>query len=298
MPTGNPRLERIRHLLACPGCRGTLRFEPAVATCDGCGKHYPERAGKLYFVAQPAQTEDAQAHLKERLKQWLGRYYYSIGVNVLAPNYPFNYRRAILRRVDPAREIVVDVGSGNHRVHHDLICIDLFDYAAVDIVCDVAALPFRDGSVDACVSRSMLEHVTEPQRVVAEFHRVTRPDGMGLHLIPFLMPFHASPYDFQRYTDRGAALLFRDWELVEQYPPTGPVSTLLNVLVEFLAILFSFGSARAKALLYFGFCGLLFPLKYLDAPFVNRRAFLTLAPGILTIVRKPSVASVRGAKPE
>ena len=33
-------------------------------------------------------------------------------------------------------------------------------------------------------------------------------------------------------------------------------------------------------------CGILFPLKYLDVLFVDRRSFLTLAPTILTVVRK------------
>jgi ubiquinone/menaquinone biosynthesis C-methylase UbiE len=257
----------------------------------------------LYFVEHPGETSDPQDRLKERLKRFLGKYYYTIGVNILAPNFPFNYRKAILDRLDPAQQVVVDIGSGNHRVHEEIICVDLFDYEAVDIVCDVEALPFRAESIDACVSRSMLEHVPNPHRVVSEFQRITRPAGLGLHLIPFLMPFHASPHDFQRYTDRGAALLFQDWDLVEQTAPTGPVSALLNVLVEFLAILFSFGRSDIKSILYLAFCALLFPVKYLDAPFVHRRAFLTVAPNILTVVRKMNrtealrpVASAASAK--
>src|SRR5215471_12519089 len=135
MQAENPRLARIRHLLACPACRRGLRFEPGTAVCEGCGRQYPERTGKLYFVTQQDEPGDAQDRLKNRLKQWLGRYYYTIGVDVLAPNYPFDYRRAILRHVDPSRELVVDIGSGNHRVHPDIVCVDFYDYAAVDVVC-------------------------------------------------------------------------------------------------------------------------------------------------------------------
>jgi ubiquinone/menaquinone biosynthesis C-methylase UbiE len=65
----------------------------------------------------------------------------------------------------------------------------MFDYDAVDIVCTLDALPFRDGEVDALVSRSVLEHVAAPSAVLAEFARCTRPGGIGIHMIPFLFPY-------------------------------------------------------------------------------------------------------------
>lgn len=39
------------------------------------------------------------------------------------------------------------------------------------------ALPFRDGSVDVCYSSNVLEHVADPERMLAEMVRVTRPGG-------------------------------------------------------------------------------------------------------------------------
>ena len=39
------------------------------------------------------------------------------------------------------------------------------------------ALPLRDGSVDVCYSSNVLEHVAEPERMLAEMVRVTRPGG-------------------------------------------------------------------------------------------------------------------------
>jgi len=58
-----------------------------------------------------------------------------------------------------------------------VIGVDLFDYDAADVVCDLAALPFADGSIDACVSRSVLEHVPDPPTVMEQCHRVTRSGG-------------------------------------------------------------------------------------------------------------------------
>jgi SAM-dependent methyltransferase len=290
---GNPRLDRIRPLLVCPACRGELAFGTNGPCCRRCRRSYTEEHGRINFLAFEAEVEDDQDRLKSWLKRLLGRYYYTIGVDLIAPNYPFNFGKVIRRHVDPKSTVVLDVGSGNMRLDEDIICLDLFDYPAVDVVCDVGALPFRDGSVGGCVSRSMLEHVRDPHRVVAEFHRVTAPGGFGAHLIPFLMPFHASPYDFHRFTDRGAAELLKEFEIIDQWNPTGPISTFLNVLIEFLAVLFSFGNKKARAVLYLGFCGLLFPLKLLDFPFVNRSAYLTLAANIMTVVRKPEVGDGR-----
>jgi SAM-dependent methyltransferase len=172
-----------------------------------------------------------------------------------------------------------------------MICIDLFDYDAVDVVCDLAALPFKPCSVDAFVSRSVLEHLPDPEKVVRGFYQCTRPGGMGLHLIPFLFPFHASPCDFHRYTHKGQEILFKDWNIVRQTNATGPVTLGLITGIELLSILFSFGSEKLKPYVYLLLCGLLFPLKYLDVFFVGRKSFLTLAPTIVLVLRKPDEAA-------
>jgi SAM-dependent methyltransferase len=39
------------------------------------------------------------------------------------------------------------------------------------------ALPVRDGAVDVCYSSNVLEHVADPERMLAEMVRVTRPGG-------------------------------------------------------------------------------------------------------------------------
>ncbi len=42
---------------------------------------------------------------------------------------------------------------------------------------DVTALPFADASFDACRAETLLQHVGDPGRAVAELARVTRPGG-------------------------------------------------------------------------------------------------------------------------
>ena len=280
------RLERIKPLLRCPACRSRLAFDENAAHCATCGKSYPIERSRLYFIGVPAR-EDELDRVKGWLKRRLGQRYYSIGIWLLAPTYPLNFRKWVLRYADPATRLIIDAGSGNHRLHPGIICVDTCDYDAVDLVCDLQRLPFDDNAADAIVSRSVLEHVEHPAAAVAEFYRCTKPGGLGIHVIPFLFPFHASPADYHRYTHRGHDVLFAAWETVTRTNPTGPVTVLLLHAVETIATAASFGVERAKAVVYLLLCGLVFPLKFLDAPFVNRHAFLTVAASILSVVRKP-----------
>jgi SAM-dependent methyltransferase len=51
------------------------------------------------------------------------------------------------------------------------------------------ALPFRTGSVDICYSSNVLEHVAEPELMLSEMARVTRPGGIiFVSFTPWLSP--------------------------------------------------------------------------------------------------------------
>ena len=125
------RLERIKPVLACPWCRVSLSFAADSAACQRCPRRFPIRDHRIFFVEVPARA-DRFDQLKGRLKRRLGRAYYSVGVQVFAPTYPMNFGQRIRRYVDPASALVVDAGSGNNRLHPEIICVDLFDYDAVD----------------------------------------------------------------------------------------------------------------------------------------------------------------------
>jgi hypothetical protein len=128
--------------------------------------------------------------------------------------------------------------------------------------------------------------VPEPVAIVRQLYGKTRPGGYGIHLIPFLFPFHASPYDYMRFTHAGQKILFREWQMVEQTNPTGPITLGLLCLIEFLSIVLSLGNPKIKGYIYLLLCAGLFPLKYLDVLFVNRKSFFAMAPSILAVVRK------------
>ena len=80
------------------------------------------------------------------------------------------------------------------------MCINVDPAVAPDVIADVACVPLADACADAVVCTEILEHVSSPETVIAEAHRLIRPDGMLIISVPFLYPVHADPYDFRRLT--------------------------------------------------------------------------------------------------
>ena len=60
--------------------------------------------------------------------------------------------------------------------------------------------PFRSGAVDRVGSNSVLEHIAYPHEVLAECHRVLRPGGVMVHVMPFVWWLHGYPDDYVRLT--------------------------------------------------------------------------------------------------
>jgi hypothetical protein len=104
----------------------------------------------------------------------------------------------------------------------------------------------------------------------------------------FLFPYHASPADYYRFTHEGHDILFKGWQIIERTNPTGPVTVALLHLTEVLSTILSVNNQRAKSVLYLALCALLFPLKFLDAPFIDCAAFLGSAASITSVIRKPT----------
>lgn len=87
-----------------------------------------------------------------------------------------------------------------------------------DIYYDGLTIPLEDASLDGVLSTQTLEHVPNPERIVAEWARVLRPGGNLLLTLPFMWPEHEMPYDFQRYTTNGlrAILEKSGFEIIAQ----------------------------------------------------------------------------------
>jgi SAM-dependent methyltransferase len=100
------------------------------------------------------------------------------------------------------------------------------------IVADLHDLPVADASFGAVLCTEVLEHVAEPERVVAELRRVLAPGAPLLVTVPFVGELHEEPHDHWRYTNHGLrGLLERGgFAGVEVEPLTGYWSTLAHLL--------------------------------------------------------------------
>ena len=144
-----------------------------------------------------------------------------------------NVRRLLALLERPARILVVGGGSLGNGVEElyaadvEVIGFDLYGSDLTQLVADAHAIPLAAGCVDAVVVQAVLEHVLDPARVVAEIHRVLRPDGLVYAETPFLQQVHAGPYDFTRFTASGHRYLFRRFSQLNAGPVAGPGTVLL-----------------------------------------------------------------------
>lgn len=91
-----------------------------------------------------------------------------------------------------------------------VVCVDIHAGPDVDIVGDVHHLAplFEEGTFQAVVSMSVLEHLEKPRLAAAQMLRVLTPGGLSAHAAPWVWPTHAAPNDFFRMSPEGLASIF------------------------------------------------------------------------------------------
>jgi len=118
----------------------------------------------------------------------------------------------------PGYARVLDAGAGEgqykRRFAKQRYCgVDLavgdaqWNYAGLDAVADLTALPFRDGSFDAAIHIVTIEHLCEPARALAEMLRSMRSGAVLLIAAPHEWEVHQAPHDYFRYTRYGLQYL-------------------------------------------------------------------------------------------
>lgn len=159
---------------------------------------------------------------RRTLRVWTKDY---LHYKYLWPNLEWAARSA-LQHVGVDHPMVLDIGCG-HKPYHDLFVTarhwgmdhGLID-ASPDFVGDALYLPIRDQSVDIVFATQVIEHVTDPHKMVRECKRVLRPNGCLILSGPFFWPLHEEPHDFFRFTKYGFERLLKDaglvdWQIIE-----------------------------------------------------------------------------------
>jgi SAM-dependent methyltransferase len=132
---------------------------------------------------------------------------------------------------------VHDIGGGanpqDRARFRKYVLVDINEAYKPDIVADVQALPFADGSLEAVLCLEVLEHVEDPFRAVREIHRVLKPGGKVLASSPFHWPYHAKPglyRDYWRFSADGMRTLFKPFASVEVVAKGGWASAMIGFI--------------------------------------------------------------------
>jgi SAM-dependent methyltransferase len=165
-----------------------------------------------------------------------------------------------------------------------LIMIDVRWTSSVQVLSDAHQLPFVDCQFEGVVIQAVLEHVSDPWRVISEITRVLKPDGLVYSEWPFLQPVHGGAHDFTRLTQVGHRQAWRSYIEIASGACGGPGMALAHVIKAFLRCLTPW---RAFAQISDWLSDwTLWWLSYLDIWLANTPAGMDAASGFYFLGRK------------
>ncbi len=138
-----------------------------------------------------------------------------------------------------AKGILLDVGSGFapykpfFKNIKKYIKMDKFEYlnAKPDIIGDALDIPLKNNSVDSVFSSQVMEHVTNPQKMVDEIYRVLKKDGICITTTHMAQVLHGEPHDYFRFTEYGLRELFKKFKYVEVKPNGGALLAIFQLFI-------------------------------------------------------------------
>lgn len=254
--------------LCCVECFGALDSD---FRCSHCGAAYetaPTGAPILMTASDRQRFElvlsqdsgwkmKAEYERRRNRGSWIRKFYppEPVYVNPDAPPLPV-----------PGPGMNVWIGGAGLQLP-GFVNLDIAPVAGVDVVSNASRLPFFANSCDFVACLALLEHVPDPDHVLAEIHRVLKPGGSVQVVVPFCHPYHAYPADYSRFSRERLAAMFGDFHDVDIGIRTGPTTTMLTFLTYYLKLIFPVHGTRFRwpnRLLVGAACWLIFPLKYLD----------------------------------
>lgn len=249
-------IDAFRDLLACPRCGRSLTGSPASLVCghESCGHGYPAIGSppKPVLIDPEASIIDVATVLASGgsspvARAYGGRLLNSVKRrlahprNTTAERYVGRLATDLVTETEGRPRVLVigggTIGNGIESLYDDprldLLAFDVYASDNIQFLADGHQLPLKDGSVDGVLIQAVLEHVLDPQTVVAEIRRVLRPGGLVFAGTPFMQQVHEGPYDFTRFTESGHRYLFRHFAVRDSGVTAGLGTQLLWSIVYF-----------------------------------------------------------------
>jgi len=88
-------------------------------------------------------------------------------------------------------------------------------------------LPFHNNSVDNVILFNVLEHIYNPYKVLEEIYRILKKNGKVYTSIPFMIYYHPSPRDYNRYTKEKLERIFDGFH-IETFETIGGFFTVFD----------------------------------------------------------------------
>jgi SAM-dependent methyltransferase/uncharacterized protein YbaR (Trm112 family) len=273
---------KLTQILACPHCKSSISPRSKEVICDVCGSSYQVVSDVPILIKKDSPVFDwydptrATTYTEDTRLRNL----FKLFRRALRPSQRVWTRRSqqVITKMlkdknpDAAESNVVLIGSGLEPVYRrllqpykNIICCGLAHRGETDVCCDICDLPLLQNHIDLIFSSSVLEHVYDPERAVAEMFRVLKPGGYVYAEIPFIRAYHMIPVDYQRYTIAGIENLFKRQGFVtlDKGICSGPFTGLALFLTDITKGMLSFNRYIQTAA-YLGLSILLHPIKYLD----------------------------------
>ena len=239
----------LRPLLRCPRSRLPLAFDTDGTAVAGDGSRYSAIDGKPVLIdfghSVISEASVFGAHATSVVERPAYGGLTRLLKRLASPDKPETranigeFMRRVLARSPAPRVLVVGggtVGQGMAELYEHpslkLVSFDLYRSAKSQFVADAHAIPLADECVDGVVIQAVLEHVLEPERVVAEIWRVLKADGLVYAETPFLQQVHEGAYDFTRYTESGHRYLFKRFGLISS-GTCGGIGTQLTWSIDY-----------------------------------------------------------------
>jgi SAM-dependent methyltransferase len=296
--------------LQCPRCGGDIDVHEGDLCClrEGCATRFPivdgcpilindaESAFRVHDFVAGARTTGQVARpsvdptWRVRAKAVLR----SLVPSISFSSTDFDLQDALAQAGTelPGRARILVLGAGDSELKidaaHEIVYTDVDLGPLTHAVCDAHDIPFHDGSFDFVACISVLEHVADPYRCVAEIHRVLRADGCVYAVTPFMQQVHMGAYDFTRFTHLGHRRLFRWFTELRSGVSVGPGMALAWSIERFVS-----GFAvkpRTRSVLRVLARFIAFPVKYFDVILARRPSAYDSASGYYFFGRKADTA--------